>query len=111
MKTVECRQCQKRFSAPSRMRRTCDECKRANYQRRVEEKRTEQPWRWTNGRLTRPRRKGKPKPVQLPTDFLLALPEMRRELERQCQDFGVMRRDFGAADLLELPATGRRRSA
>jgi hypothetical protein len=63
--------------------------------------------------------KPSPKPQPMPTrkqpihrtDFLLALPEMRRELQRQCQEAGTMRQDYMGGDPLSIPAGPRRRSA
>lgn len=44
------------------------------------------------------------------SDFLLALPEMRRALEAVTGD-RLLARDYSAEPSVELPATGRRRSA
>jgi hypothetical protein len=97
--TVEC-ECGARFTAPNRLRRLCVDCKQLRLEARLETMRS----RGAGSRPPRPPRKA---PFTLRTDFLLALPELRRELERALTVFDPLPHIEGS-DPLDL---GTRRSA
>lgn len=94
--------CGAKFTAPTRHRRDCADCKRRKHEQKLAAKRRDRPG-------CRHRHVARQAEVAFRSDFLLALPEMRRELARVCQTGTRMRQDIYGEPADELP--GRRRSA
>jgi hypothetical protein len=101
--TVECKcGCGVRFTAPDRIPRLSADCKKRIYEERKAAMRA-------RGAGSRPQHKPRQVAIEFRQDFLLALPEMRREFKRACTgDLPLL--NVEGTDMLALPDfPGRRR--
>ena len=93
---ILCR-CSKVFYDPSRARRLCPSCRAERYQNRLANNRSP--------KIKTPVRRGALRvPIEFAQDFVLALPEMRREYLRQISHDPQMPRHYSGINLGELPS-------
>jgi predicted nucleic acid-binding Zn-ribbon protein len=89
--------CGRVFEAKSRNSKQCPRCRENKYQARLQDKRTRKVKMAV--RYQAPRR-----PIEFAQDFLLALPELRREYLRQTANTDMPNHRYESVNLGELPS-------